>query len=354
MQPGERLCIPRRLWPALFEAMIQRFIENREREHHSRDSNRKVLSFEWGLEHVGLPPSQNPESCMTKYVEAALKDSDAYYAYEPTTDYTFDGHVLRYPSYVVTRYPENNTVYGRFFDAKSRAAVVVLPQWNCKWDGQVGLCKMLQHAGISALRLSMPFHHDRKPQETERSEYLVSPNVGRTLTASRQAVVDARRAADWLFARGYETVGIIGTSIGSCMAFLTFVHDERFSVGTFIHVSTYYADVVWEGLSTSHVRKALEPAIDRDTLRRMWEPISPMPFIKRLEGTRRSMLMLSGRYDLTFPPKLTEESYQELEKYSIPVNRTWLPCGHYTMGKFPFQVIAGLKIRKFFRNRLLA
>ena len=31
----------------------------------------------------------------------------------------------------------------------------------------------------------------------------------------------------------------------------------------------------------------------------------------------------------------------------IPVRKEWLPCGHYTMGKFPFQAIAGLKIRKF-------
>ena len=43
-------------------------------------------------------------------------------------------------------------------------------------------------------------------------------------------------------------MGLIGTSIGSCIAFLTFAHDERFSTGVFIHVSSYYADVVWNGL----------------------------------------------------------------------------------------------------------
>src|SRR6185436_9525155 len=134
-------------------------------------------------------------------------------------------------------------------------------------------CRMLQHAGISALRLSMPYHHDRKPPEIERAEYLVSPNVGRTLAASRQAVTDARRAADWLLERGYKKVGLIGTSIGSCIAFLTFAHDVRFATGVFIHVSTYYADVVWEGLSTSHVRKALEGVIPLEHLRRLWEPI---------------------------------------------------------------------------------
>jgi hypothetical protein len=177
--------------------MFRRFIETRERAHHSRDSNRRTLPFEWGLEHVGLPETDDPEAALRAYAENALADSDAFYSYEPTTQYTFDGHLLKFPSYVETPYPANNTVYARYFSAKEKdLAMVVLPQWNCKWEGQVGLCKMLQQAGISALRMSMPYHHDRKPPEIERSEYLVSPNVGRTLTASRQAVVDARRAAD--------------------------------------------------------------------------------------------------------------------------------------------------------------
>jgi hypothetical protein len=328
--------------------MFRRFIETRERAHHARDTNRRTLPFEWGLEHVGLPETDDPEAALKAYAENALADSDAFYSYEPTTQYTFDGHLLKFPSYVETPYPANNTVYARYFPSKKKdLAMVVLPQWNCKWEGQVGLCKMLQQAGISALRLSMPYHHDRKPPEIERSEYLVSPNVGRTLAASRQAVVDARRAADWLFNCGYRKVGIIGTSIGSCMAFLTFVHDVRLSPGVFIHVSTYYADVVWEGLSTSHVKKAFEGIIPLERLRPLWEPISPFPYIGRLRGDRRPMLMISGKYDLTFPASLTQRGHDEFDRLGVPVRREWLSCGHYTMGKFPFMAITGLKIRSF-------
>ena len=327
--------------------MLQRFIENRERAHHARDNNRRSLPFEWGLEHVGLPSSPDPERLLEEYARQALADSKAFYEYTPTSEYRFDGHVLEFPSYVETPYEANNRVYGRFFEAAKDFAVVVLPQWNCKWDGQVGLCRMLQQSGIGALRLSMPYHHQRKPSNLERAEYLVSPNVGRTLAAARQAVTDARRAADWLFQRGYRKVGLVGTSIGSCIAFLTFVHDERFSTGVFIHVSSYYADVVWHGLSTSHVRKTLESAIELDRLRVLWEPISPLPFIRRLSGNQRPMLMFSGRYDLTFPAHLTQQGYDEFERLSIPVRKEWLPCGHYTMGKFPFHAIAGLKLRSF-------
>jgi len=332
--------------------MLQRFIEYRERAHHARDNNRCALPFEWGLEHLGLSPSADPVSSVEKYARRALADSDAFYAYEPTSHYDFDGHVLKFPSYVETPYEANNTVYGRFFEAGKDLAVVVLPQWNCKWEGQVGLCRMLQHAGISALRISMPYHHQRKPPEIERSEYLVSPNIGRTLAASRQAVTDARRAADWLFQQGHRNVGLVGTSIGSCIGFLTFVHDPRFSTGVFIHVSSYYADVVWNGLSTSHVRKTLESAIDLNRLRRLWEPISPFPFIKRLGGNTRPMMMLSGRYDLTFPANLTQQGYDEFERLSIPVRKEWLPCGHYTTGQFPFNLIDGLTMCRYAARHL--
>src|SRR5205814_8417020 len=121
----------------------------------------------------------------------------------------------------------------------------------------------------------------------------VSSNIGRTLAAIRQAVLDSRRAADWLFARGFKRVGILGTSVGSCIGFLTFTHDERFSIGAFIHVSSFFADVVWNGLSTKHVRKSLETAVDLEQLRFLWSPISPFPFIKKLAGTPREILTLS-------------------------------------------------------------
>ena len=87
-----------------------------------------------------------------------------------------------------------------------------------------------------------------------------------------------------------------------------------FPAAVFIHVSSYYADVVWNGLSTSHVRGTLESAIDLDSLRRLWEPISPLPFIERLKENTRPMLMLSGRYDLTFPVQFTQQGYEEFER----------------------------------------
>jgi hypothetical protein len=327
--------------------MIRKYIERRELLIHGRANNRKSLPFEWGPEHLGIPADGNANSALRDYVSRVLLDSTEFYSSYPAEDYRLEGDILKFSSAIQTPYPENNLVWGRFFPAGKDVAVIVLPQWNCKWDSQTGLCRVLQRAGVTSLRLSLPYHHRRKPPHLERAEYLVSPNVGRTLAAIRQAVADTRRAADWLFGRGYRRVGVLGTSVGSCIGFMTLVHDKRLSIGAFIHVSSFFADVVWHGLSTRHVKQSLENAVDLDELRFLWSPISPYPFIKKLREDPRQILMLSGRYDTTFPPALSTDVYDEFDRYEVPYKRVWLRCGHYTMGKFPFSALAGYKIVRF-------
>ena len=334
--------------------MIRTYIERREKFLHGRDTNRKSLPFEWGLEHLDLAPNGNPASAMHKYAAEALEDSPAFYSCEPAADYEFNGEILKFPSAIKTPYAENNTVYGRVFDAGKDLAVVVLPQWNSKWDGQVQLCRILQRAGIGSVRLSMPYHHYRKPAYLERSEYLISSNIGRTIASTRQAVLDTRRTADWLLERGYRRIGVVGTSIGSCVGFLTFAHDDRLSTGVFIHVSSFFADVVWKGLSTIHVRKSLIDSIDLDELRYLWSPISPHPFIKRLQHSKRRLLMLAGRFDPTFLPELSQDAFDEFDRCEIPYDQEWLPCGHYTMGEFPFSAVVGYRVVRFLWDSLTA
>jgi hypothetical protein len=327
--------------------MLRRCIESWDLSFHKHDRNRVSLPFEWGLEHVGVVPNGRPLANLRDFASSALLDSSSFFHAAPTRNHDFDGDILKFSSAVETPYAENNTVWGRFFDGGRELAVIVLPQWNCGWNGHVSLCRFLQRAGISSLRLSMPYHHFRKPSHLRRAEYMVSPNIGRTISAVRQAVLDARRAANWLVEQGYRRLAILGTSVGSCIAFLTFSHDDRFSAGVFIHVSGFFADVVWRGLSTQHVRQSLDGWIELDELRYLWSPISPFPYIKRLRGSDRRMLFLAGRYDPTFLPELSQQAIDELDRHHLPFTLSWLPCGHYTMGQFPFNAVAGWKIARF-------
>ena len=209
-----------------------------------------------------------------------------------TSDYRLDGGRLTFPSVFETPHPANNVVHARYFPGRTangsrpRRAVVVLPQWNADAGGHMALSQLIARFGISALRLSLPYHDARMPPELRRAEYIVSANVGRTLQVCRQAVLDARRAVDWLAARGYDRIGILGTSLGSCLA----TADRRAraahrGVRVQPHLP-YFADVVWEGLSTAHVRRGLEQGIDLERLRKAWLPISPMPFFDRVKDRR--------------------------------------------------------------------
>src|SRR5918912_1827516 len=149
----------------------------------------------------------------------------------------------------------------------------------------------------------------------------------------RQAVVDTRAAVAWLGARGYGRVGVVGTSIGSCTAFLAFVHDERVSAGVFNHVSGYFADVVWRGISTRHVRAGIEGSLTLEELREVWLPISPLSYVERLAGLpRRPVRFIAARHDLTFPADLSREVIAAVRAAGVPANVSWLPCGHYTSG----------------------
>ena len=118
------------------------------------------------------------------------------------------------------------------------------------------------------------------PPELHRADYIVSANVGRTLQVCRQAVLDARRAIAWLAACGFTQIGILGTSLGSCLASLTAAHEPLIKAAALNHISPYFADVVWEGLSTIHVRQGLEGHITLDALRQLWLPIGPQPYLE--------------------------------------------------------------------------
>jgi dienelactone hydrolase len=77
------------------------------------------------------------------------------------------------------------------------------------------------------LRISLPYHDHRMPPKLTRADYAVSANIGRTIDATRQAVIDVRSCYDWLEHRGYTDLGIVGTSLGSCYAFLATARSEN-------------------------------------------------------------------------------------------------------------------------------
>jgi dienelactone hydrolase len=332
----------------------QNYMHRRERWYHQLDNNRLVRPFEWGLpfilDHVN---GDDPRKLLLQHTERILNASEDFYALPPVTDYRLEGDQLTWTSAVHTPSPENNIARARFFPTKkpSKKAVVVLPQWNAQPESHVEACRIFNMIGMAALRLTLPYHQQRKPAELERADHLVSTNIGRTIQSMRQAVLDTRAAVRWLKMQGYDQVGILGTSVGSCIAFLAFAHEPDLNAGAFNHVSGYVADVVWHGLSTEHVRAGFADHVTLDELRTYWSPISPFPFMPRVAKMgRRPIRFIVARYDLTFPIDLSHDAIAEARRNNLPLDVVWLPCGHYTTAEMPWKAIDAWKIATFFRK----
>jgi hypothetical protein len=335
-------------------------------EHYlaSVSKDRVIRPFEWGLDWIprhGHPEREAPVDRVSDWVAHVMADTDAFFTPEPTTDYTHhadcngEGDFVTFPSAFPTPHPENNTVYCRYFPARARRervrkAVLVMPHWNSDPGGHVGLCRLLAWNGMTALRLSLPYHDRRMPPELHRADYIVSANVARTVQVCRQAVLDARRAIAWLAMQGYERIGILGTSLGSCLALLTTAHEPLVRAAALNHISPYFADVVWRGLSTRHVREGLNGHIDLDSLRALWKPISPRWYLDRLRN--RQTLLVYARYDLTFPVDLSEELVRAFRDERVPHEVAVLRCGHYSTGKAPFKFVDGWVLARFLKRAL--
>jgi hypothetical protein len=370
----------------------------------TRDENRVVRPLEWGFDWIApfleshgfaaavpspavLRDNAAAEAAMVRINQLLIRNSHLFFGYERPTDFRLEerypqlyptnvrpetlakdaelkqqavdgtlprAQFLRFTSPERTPYPENDLVNARWYPApahkdpkRPKQAIVVLPQWNADAFSHNSLCAIFNRMGVSALRLSKPYHDIRRPEELERADYAVSANIGRTLSACRQAVVDIRCCLDWLEEQGYEHFGVLGTSLGSCYAYLASAHDPRLRVNAFNHASTAFGDVVWTGQSTRHIRSGLEQAgITQDRLCALWSAISPVSYYEQFKspeanGAGKNVLVVYANYDLTFPKEYSLLVVDAFRRDGIRFEPRVLPCGHYTTGETPYKYIDG-------------
>jgi dienelactone hydrolase len=374
----------------------------------TRDENRVVRPLEWGFDWIdpflethgfGAPAPESvrdggaAESAMRRINQLLIRNSDAFFGYERPTDFRLEerfpmlfptnvrpetlaqdaelrelaeagkmekAQFLRFTSPERTPYPENDMVNARWYPApahkdpkRPKQAIVVMPQWNADAFSHNALCKIFNKFGVSALRLSKPYHDIRRPSELERSDYAVSANIGRTISACRQAVVDIRCCIDWLEEQGYEHFGVLGTSLGSCYAFLASAHDARIRVNAFNHASTAFGDVVWAGQSTRHIRQGLEDAgLTQERLQQLWGAVSPVNYYEKFVAlanadAAKKILLVYADYDLTFPREYSLQVVDAFRSSGVKFTPRVLPCGHYTTGETPYKYIDGWYLGSF-------
>ena len=388
----------------MFRDWYARWMYAWETELTTRDENRVVRPLEWGFEWIApfleshgfastvpgpevLRDEAAAEEAMVRINQLLIRNSHLFFGYKRPTDFRLeerfpqlyptnvrpetlakdaeikqraaDGKLpraqyLRFTSPERTSYPENDLVNARWYPApahkdpaRPKQAIVVMPQWNSDGFSHNVLCRIFNRMGISALRLSMPFHDIRRPAELERSDYAVSSNVGRNISACRQAVIDIRCCLDWLEEQGYEHFGVLGTSLGSCYAYLASAHDARLRVNAFNHASTSFGDVVWSGQSTRHIRQAVEEAgLTQERVCALWSCVSPVSYYEQFKSPEanaagKNVLVVYANYDLTFPREYSLQVVEAFRRDKIKFEPRVLPCGHYTTGETPYKYLDG-------------
>jgi pimeloyl-ACP methyl ester carboxylesterase len=288
-----------------------------------------------GLEHLdcGRGPDELPR--LLAGVGCALRDVEGYFTDGEPPVFRRQGTMLTFDSRSNGDGP-NSVARAQIHDCGRRGrAIVLLPFWNATRDAGAPFGTLLARCGVTCVQLSLPYHDERQTTGVGFARELVCENLGQTIAANRQAVLDARACVTWLEQEGYQRIGIVGLSVGACIASIVAAIDARVRAAALLLMADDFADVVWTGSATRHVRASLERAFTRDEVRSAWSIISPASHAARLSARLDRLLIVSGELDTVFAPGLTRNYVERLRGFGL--RPTWIRygCGHYTLA-MPF------------------
>ncbi len=262
-------------------------------------------------------------------------------------------HALRvtFPSPVTTPYAVNNTVTGFLFlpDTPGPHPVMLVEhEWlpttlATEFEQSASLAK----AGIAAFLIIQPYSYNRRPLPRIEGVELLSGDVPQMVGALRQAVLDARRAFDWLEKRpdiDPTRMGVSGISLGGVLAPLIAGVDRRARTLVTIVGGVDVSDVVFDSFITSGLHPALlYHGVTFDSLKRDMAPVEPANWLHGFDPN--NALLFNGRYDIFISPKQAHHLAEALGGARI----VWTPTGHYG-AVFAQKQIEAVGI-KFLRSR---
>jgi dienelactone hydrolase len=244
-----------------------------------------------------------------------------------------DVYRVQFPSPVTTECVENNTVHAEYYRPRVKEpfpCVIVLDITGGDQSLSRLISTCLAQNGIGGFFVQMAYYGPRRPPGSKLR--LMSPDIGRTLEAVRQTVLDLRRAAAWMEARpeiDAKRLGIVGTSLGSFMSALTGEMEPRLGrvvvlLGGGGLVDAYYDNPqgaalrkLWEGLGGT-----------KEKLVEMIAPADPITCAANLKSRR--LLIIAGSRDEIVPPKATVALWKASGEQKI----VWYDCTHYGAALF--------------------
>ena len=254
---------------------------------------------------------------------------------------------IRFPSSVRTHVESNNVVWARITEGRSSSqALVVFHHWNAN-SRYPQIANFFSRRGITVVEIAMPYHLERSRPASSHADYMLSPNLGRTIQSTRQAVLDGRKLIRVLKIEGYEKISVLGMSLGSWVAGLIAAHDPAVGKAALFLTAGSFADMVWTGRATRHIRASFEDEIELAELRRAWGPLNLENYADRLVRPDLDLQVVLAKRDTVVLPELSNQLTANLKKAGGELDILELNCGHYSLSLPPHALQASLAFSRF-------
>jgi dienelactone hydrolase len=267
------------------------------------------------------------------------------------TDLNWQDEWIKFESSVSTGVEENDLVWAKVTKNRpTNRALIVFHHWNAT-SRSPKLANFFSRRGIAVVEMAMPYHLERHRSSSSYADYMLSPNLGRTIQSVRQAVLDGRKLIRVLNNHGYEDISVLGMSLGSWIAALIAAHEPLVRRASLFLSAGSLADMVWTGRATRHIRASLESKITLNDLRRAWAPLNVENYAKRLTKEKLSLQFVLARRDTVVMPELSKKFVEELRRVDGEPSVLELNCGHYSLSMPPHIIWAGLSTLRFLSQR---
>jgi dienelactone hydrolase len=240
---------------------------------------------------------------------------------------------LSFPSAVKTEVPENNTVWCRFWQpkdgAKRRPAAVLLHWLGGNFETLEIVGTRLAEQGIATLMLYMPGYGPRRPKGSPARKP-TNQDMDAMIATMKQAVLDVRRAGDWLACRPDvepSRIGLVGISLGAVIGSLSAGIDDRFGRSVFLIGGGDLPAIVMNGSKETAAAKErlLKEGYSVDQLRGMWKDVDPITYASRVRP--EEILLINAETDEVIPKECTLRLREAMGSPEI----RWFKGGHYAL-----------------------
>lgn len=264
-------------------------------------------------------------------------------------DFKYHDKWLTFSSDTVTELERNNTVWSKVTESGSREkALVLFHHWGASERFAI-LANFFAKRGITVVEMALPYHLERGLASQGDSNKFVSANVGQTVQSLQQAVLDGRRVVQFLESQGYDSISVLGISLGSWVAGFVAAHDTKVSKVSLFMTAGNVADVVWSGRTTEQIKDELEKNITLGELRRSWEIINMENCASGLARSDLELQIVLAKRDTVIRPEISQSFVESLKLANASPKISYLNCGHYSFGLPIFGLRAGLRLLRFLK-----